>query len=127
MQQKYLKCEKCGNIISMVKDSGVSPVCCGQKMKELIPGEVDASFEKHIPVFEINDNKVSVTVGGVIHPMIDVHYIEWISIQTNKGCQIKELKPSDEPKACFKLCDNEKLEAVYAYCNLHGLWVNKNE
>ncbi len=127
MTQKYLNCKKCGNIILMIKDSKVLPMCCGEKMKELIPGEVDASFEKHIPTIEMIDNKVIVKVGSLEHPMVEAHYIEWISIQTNKGCQLKKLKPNDEPKACFTICHNEKLEAVYAYCNLHGLWVNKNE
>ncbi|MBO7340777.1 MAG: desulfoferrodoxin, partial [Lachnospiraceae bacterium] len=27
-----------------------------------------------------------------------------------------------EPKAVFAICEDEVVEAVYAYCNLHGLW-----
>lgn len=127
MKQKYLVCKHCGNMVNMIKDKGVNVVCCGEKMTELIPGSVDASFEKHIPQYEIKDNKIIVTVGSVIHPMLDVHYIEWISIETTNGAQIVELKPNDEPKAEFLLSSNEKLISVYAYCNLHGLWVNKNE
>lgn len=127
MEQKYLMCEKCKNLVMSINDSGVTPVCCGEKMKVLIPGEVEASMEKHIPVFKVKDNKVLVSVGSVEHPMLDVHFIEWISIQTNEGMSMKILKPNQEPKACFSLSENEKLEAVYAYCNLHGLWVNKNE
>lgn len=127
MKQKYLVCKHCGNMVSYIKDKGVSIMCCGEKMLELIPGSVDASFEKHIPQFEVTGNKVIVKVGSAIHPMLDVHYIEWISIETNMGCQIKELKPNDEPSAEFILADTEKLISVYAYCNLHGLWVNKNE
>ena len=37
----------------------------------------------------------------------------------------KQLKPNQEPKDCFSLCEGDEVEAVYAYCNLHGLWVNK--
>ena len=50
MSVKFYKCNHCGNIIAMVKDSGVNVVCCGEKMQELVPGSVDAAFEKHVPV-----------------------------------------------------------------------------
>jgi len=122
MEQKFYKCEHCGNIIAMVKNTGVPVVCCGEKMKEIVPGTVDASLEKHVPVFEIKDNVVFVTVGAALHPMEEKHFIEWISLQTSAGNQRKVLKPGAEPKAQFALCEGETVEAVYAYCNLHGLW-----
>ena len=122
MEQKFYKCEHCGNIIAMVKNTGVPVVCCGEKMKEIVPGTVDASLEKHVPVFEVKDNVVYVTVGAVIHPMEEKHFIEWISLQTSGGNQRKVLTPGSEPKAAFAICEGETVEAVYAYCNLHGLW-----
>ena len=123
MEQKFLECKKCGNIVAAVKESGVSVMCCGQKMEQIIPGTVEASREKHIPEYEVKDNKVYVTVGSVEHPMTEEHYIEWISIQTKQGNQRKQLKPNQAPKVCFSLCECDEVEAVYAYCNLHGLWV----
>ena len=122
MEMKFYICEICGNIIAMVKKSGAPVSCCGQKMKELEPGTTDAAVEKHVPVFEVKDNKVLVTVGSVEHPMLEEHYIEWIAVQTTAGNQRKVLKPGDKPQACFALCDGEEIEAVYAYCNLHSLW-----
>ena len=122
MEMKFYICEICGNIIAMVKKSGAPVSCCGQKMKELEPGTTDAAVEKHVPVFEVKDNKVLVTVGSVEHPMLEEHYIEWIAVQTTAGNQRKALKPGDKPQACFALCDGEEVEAVYAYCNLHSLW-----
>lgn len=122
MDQKFYICKRCGNIIEMVKPSGVPVVCCGEPMTELVPGTVEAAVEKHIPVYEVKDGKVSVTVGSVEHPMAPEHYIEWISLQTKQGFQRKALKPGDAPKACFSLCEGDQVEAVYAYCNLHGLW-----
>ena len=122
MEQRYFKCEHCGNIIAMVADKGVPVVCCGQKMTELVPGSVDAAQEKHVPVIAIDGNTVTVTVGEVPHPMLDVHYIEWISIHTKEGNQRKTLKPNDEPKAVFALTEGDELISAYAYCNLHGLW-----
>lgn len=122
MEMKFYICEHCGNMIAMVRDKGVPVMCCGQKMTEIVPGTTDAAVEKHVPVFEVEDNIVHVKVGSVAHPMLDVHYIEWIAVQTTAGNQRKALKPGDAPEACFALCEGEEVEAVYAYCNLHSLW-----
>lgn len=122
MEQKFYICKHCGNIIAMVKSSGVPVVCCGEAMSEIIPGTVEASHEKHIPVYEVNGNHVTVQVGSILHPMVDNHYIEWVSLQTKFGNQRKTLKPGDNPTVCFSICDGDEVEAVYAYCNLHGLW-----
>ena len=122
MEQKFFICEHCGNIIAMVKSSGVPVMCCGQKMKEIIPGTTDAAAEKHVPVYQVEGNKVMVTVGSVEHPMLPEHYIEWVSLQTKQGNQRKALKPGQEPKADFAMAPGDKFVAAYEYCNLHGLW-----
>ncbi len=122
MKQSFYICKNCGNIIAKVKDSGVPVMCCGKKMEEIIPGTSDGAVEKHVPVYKVEGNTVTVTVGSTEHPMLPEHYIEWISLQTKEGNQRKELKPGDAPKACFAICDGDSVEAVYAYCNLHSLW-----
>lgn len=122
MELKFFRCNHCGNIIVKIKDSTVSVVCCGDKMQELLPGTVDAAVEKHLPVYKVEGNNVSVTVGSVLHPMLPEHFINWICLQTNKGFQVKYLNPGEEPKINFAITDGEKVEAVYEYCNLHGLW-----
>ena len=122
MEQKFLRCKKCGNIVAVVKNNGCDIICCGDPMKEIIPGEVDAAKEKHVPIYLRQGNKVTVSVGDVAHPMEEKHYIEWISIQTKAGNQRKALKPGDLPKTEFLIDESDEIEAVYAYCNLHGLW-----
>ena len=122
MELKFFRCNHCGNIIVKIKDSSVPVVCCGENMQELVPGTTDAAVEKHLPVYEVNGSSVSVTVGSVLHPMLPEHSINWICLQTNKGFQLKYLNPGEEPKAVFALADGENVEAVYEYCNLHGLW-----
>ena len=119
---KFYICEHCGNIIGMVHDSGVPVVCCGQKMTRLEPGTVEASHEKHIPVVSVEGGAVKVAVGSAPHPMTDEHYIQWVYLQTDRGGQRKCLSPGDAPEVSFALADEKPL-AVYAYCNLHGLWV----
>ncbi len=118
----FYLCEKCGNVIEMVSPSGVPVVCCGQKMTKLVAGTTDASREKHVPEVSVNENKVEVCVGAVIHPMTEEHSIQFIYLETNKGVKRVNLTPSDEPKATFVLDSDEVAVAVYEYCNLHGLW-----
>lgn len=60
---KFYICSHCGNIITYVRDNGVPIVCCGEKMKELVPGSVEAAHEKHIPVIRVNGGEVTVHVG----------------------------------------------------------------
>ena len=121
MNTKFYICSHCGNIVEMVHDAGVIPFCCGQKMNELIPNTVDASGEKHIPAVKVGEGVVEVNVGSVDHPMVDVHWIEWVQLVTNKGSYRKWLNPGEAPNVKFLLSE-EKPVAVYAYCNLHGLW-----
>lgn len=119
---KFYECSHCHNIIAYVKPSGVPVVCCGEPMKELIPNTTDAAGEKHVPVIQVEGNKVTVTVGSVEHPMLDNHYIMWIALETKQGHQRKELHPGEKPCAEFMICDDDEVVAAYEYCNLHGLW-----
>ena len=119
---KYYVCEHCGNMIEFVKDNGVPVMCCGQKMTELIPGTSDGAVEKHVPVVKADGKHILVEVGSVAHPMMKEHFIEWIAVETVKGCQRKVLKPEEKPVAEFAITDDDSVVAVYAYCNLHGLW-----
>ena len=119
---KFYSCKHCGNIVAYVENKGPQIVCCGEVMKELIPGSVDAAVEKHKPVITVDGNKVVVTVGSVLHPMQEEHYIQWIVLETKEGKQRKKLVPSQEPQAHFMIVDGDEVVAAYAYCNLHGLW-----
>ncbi len=119
--KKFYICEKCGNVVEIINASGVTPHCCGQKMSVLEAGVVEASREKHIPEVEVLGDRVKVVVGSVIHPMAEEHSILWIYLETDKGGHRKDLKAGEAPEAVFAL-EGEKPVAVYAYCNLHGLW-----
>ena len=120
MATKFYKCAHCGNVILKVVDSKVPVVCCGEKMQELIPGTVDASVEKHLPVVTVLDETtIKVEVGSVAHPMLPEHHISFIYVETEHGGIRVDLK--DKPEAVISL-GNERAVAVYEYCNLHGLW-----
>ena len=72
----------------------------------------------------VDGNVLRVHVGSVDHPMLPEHFIEWVYVQTEHGGQRKALKPGDAPEVSFCLGD-DKATAVYAYCNLHGLWMTE--
>ncbi len=124
MAKRFFRCEKCGNIVGLIKDAGGPLSCCGQPMTELIPNTVDAAAEKHVPVITLDreGGEVTVQVGTVAHPMLPEHFIEWIHLETENGAQTKHLKPGDAPEAVFMLAGSDKPVAAFAYCNLHGLW-----
>lgn len=122
MKTKFYYCLTCGNVVVKAVDSGVVPFCCGKQMIELVPGSVDATKEKHVPVFRrVDDKKVIVEVGESPHPMTKEHHIVFIYLETEDGGQIKYLDPEKPAKAEFCECGG-KITAVYAYCNIHGLW-----
>lgn len=122
MEQRFYVCECCGKIVAMVKPSACPTMCCGQAMKEIVPNTTDAAQEKHVPVWTREGNLVKVQVGSVAHPMVAAHYIEWVSLQTKAGNQRKALSPEQAPEVAFAITEGDEVEAVYAYCNLHGLW-----
>ena len=113
---RIYKCENCDKILINLGEQN------GKLSKnELVPGSVDAAYEKHVPAAEIKENAVLVKIGEVTHPMLPEHHIEWILLETKKGFQIRYLEPGDAPEAKFEIVDDEPV-AVYEYCNLHGLW-----
>ena len=120
-ETKFFICEHCGNLIEVINDARVPMICCGQKMTRLEAGVVEASHEKHVPVVKVEGNTGTVEIGSVAHPMTPEHSIEWVYLQTDVGGQRKDLTPNDAPTVSFALA-GEKPIAVYAYCNLHGLW-----
>ena len=109
MKAKFYLCRHCGNLVGMIHDAGVPLMCCG---------------EKHLPVVIVEDGVVHVKVGSAAHPMIPEHFIQWVYVQTKNGGQRKALQPGEEPHVSFLLGDDEPV-AVYAYCNLHGLWMTE--
>ncbi len=119
---EFYICRHCGNIVTKLTDHKVPVMCCGEKMELLEAGVTDAAVEKHVPSYSVDGNVVNVQVGSTEHPMIETHWIEWIAVETSQGFATKWLKPGDSPKASFALAEGEELKAVYAYCNLHGLW-----
>ena len=125
MQKKFYRCKVCGNIVGLVNEGGGILSCCDQPMGLLNANTTDGAVEKHVPVYELDGDKLCVTVGSVAHPMTTEHYIQWIMVNQAGKTQRVELTPSDEPRAEFMI-DGALPFVVYEYCNLHGLWKAEN-
>ena len=123
MLLEIYKCEHCGNIVEIVHGGGAPLVCCGEEMKLLTENTVDAAKEKHVPVIEISDGVVKVTVGSVLHPMEEKHYIEWIELVADSKVYRQALKPGDVPTATFNITASSL--TARELCNIHGLWAAK--
>ena len=119
--QKFYICEQCGNMIGLIKDGGVPMMCCGEEMTELAANTAEASVEKHLPDVSVSGGTANVQVGSTPHPMEEGHHIAFIYVETERGGQRKCLKTGEAPKLSFCFADDKPV-AVYAYCNLHGMW-----
>ena len=118
---KFYVCKHCGNMAVLIDDKGAPLVCCGENMTEITSNTVEASVEKHLPAVSVSGDSISVQVGSTLHPMEEKHYIAFVYVQTEHGGQSKCLKIGEEPKSAFSFV-GDKPVAVYAYCNLHGMW-----
>ena len=119
---KFYICETCGNVVTKLTSSGVPLKCCGKNMSVLEAGVTDAAVEKHVPAVTVEGNVVKVAVGSVTHPMTAEHYIPWVAMETEVGASVQWLQPGQAPEVTFVVPEGQSVKAVYAYCNLHGLW-----
>ncbi len=114
------KCEKCGNMVELVRVGGGQLTCCGQAMILLTENTTDAAKEKHVPVVEKTGSGFKVTVGSIAHPMEEKHFIEWIELLADGKAYRQFLKPGEKPEAVFDIAARQA--TAREFCNLHGLW-----
>ncbi len=119
-KMEVYKCSLCGNMVEMVHGGDGELVCCGEPMKKLTENTTDAAKEKHVPVIEQIDGGYKVSVGSVLHPMEDEHYIEWIELIADGKAYRQFLNPGDQPVAEF--CVKADSICAREFCNKHGLW-----
>lgn len=117
---KFFKCNNNGLVIPITNCYTSAESLEGAQ--EITPNTVEASVEKHMPVVSISGSKVTVNVGSASHPMTEEHSITTVVLETQNGGQYKFLSHNGEPVAHFEVASGDQPVAVYAYCNLHGLW-----
>ena len=107
-------CPICGNIVFSLGEGSFS--CCGST---LIPCEAEEPDEGHALHVERLDGEWYVTLE---HPMAKTHFISFIAYVNADGARIKKLYPEQGPEARFRI---ESPGRIYAYCNIHGLFMVK--
>lgn len=122
------KCNVCNQIIEVVLEGEGTLVCCGQDMELVKAGTTDGKKEAHVPVVEVLGSTKVVKVGTMPHPMEKEHYIQFIECISNDNRYIKRkyLFPDEEPEMILKCMEENDLKAR-EYCNIHGLFSNKEE
>ena len=121
METKFYHCQVCGNVIIKLVDSGQVPTCCGKPMEELVPNSTEGKVEFHLPMVVHYDRcSLKICVGKQPHPMTPEHNIRFIYIETATGGHIIQLRPGHPAEVTISTTECPK--AIYAYCNLHGLW-----
>ena len=121
MKIMLIRCNKCGKILNVIKNSSCDTICCGEPMSEIKANSVDAAVEKHVPTYEKNGEKIIVRVN---HVMEEEHYIEWVAMSCDKRFEKVIFNPGDEPIAEFTYIPGS---TIYSYCNKHSLWKNDVE
>lgn len=119
-RNQIYRCPVCGNIVEVLHAGGGELVCCGKPMELLVSKVEDVGFEKHLPVIEQSEGKITVKVGSIPHPMEEAHFIEWIEIIADDKIYRKFLKPGQDPVATFDLTADTVI--ARCFCNIHGLW-----
>lgn len=121
MEERFFFCDTCGNLLIAAIASGTTPDCCGHEMTQLEPNTSDGKYEKHLPVVTFTSrHSMKVSIGSSPHPMTHVHNIQFVCLETTTGGVVRFLKEESAPEVCIRF--NGKPVAVYAYCNIHGLW-----
>lgn len=120
------KCNICGNLVQILLNGVGELVCCGENMERLVAHTEENTelSEKHTPVFEKEADKTFVRLN--YHPMVESHFIQFIEVisKDKKSFHLKYLLPNE--KAEFEVTNfGDNLDAI-EYCNIHGLWRDKN-
>lgn len=118
---KVYRCLNCENVVVAYNDEK-KPKCCDEEMMELITNSTEGENDIHVPVIRRIGSLVTIKIGEKAHPMVDVHHLMFVILETNKGIYYKELAIENEPVVDFLIFNDEEIIRAYAYCNDHELW-----
>lgn len=111
---KFYVCPVCGNVILATGEALIS--CCGITLPPLEAEEPDGAHPIRVQTVE------GEYYATVAHPMDKAHAVSFIAAVSDMGVQLKKLYPEGEASAYFRM---ERVRAIYACCNRHGLFCLK--
>ena len=119
------RCKKCSNMLQVVREGGRDLLCCGEKMIMLNELDKDGAQEKHLPLIEVEGDRLKVSIGSTLHPMQEEHHIEWVELVAGDNYCRKYFTVGEEARRYFTRPKGKF--TVRAFCNLHGLWKKEEE
>ena len=111
---QFFVCPTCGNVLFSTGEADVS--CCGRKLAMLTVTAGDLNHS--MSVEEIEDDYYI----AIDHEMTKSHYISFVAFVGYDRVLLVKLYPEQNAELRFPKMHGSKL---FAYCNKHGLWVNK--
>lgn len=111
LKSLFYVCPVCGNVIRSVGEATIS--CCGITLPPQEPEEPD---EAHALRAEKVEDEYYVTLD---HPMTRAHHISFLAAVSDHGLQFVKLYPEGAAEARFRI---DRVGALYACCNRHGLF-----
>ena len=108
---RFYVCPVCGNVITAVGEAVVS--CCGISLPPLEAECPEADHEIRLQVVE---DEYYVTLD---HPMTREHHISFLAAVSDQRLQLVKLYPEGAVEARFPM---ERVNALFAFCNRHGLY-----
>lgn len=120
---KFYQCKNCNSVLVRIKEKD-NIMCCNNEISEMPLNSLEASHDKHLPVVSFSNNLMNICIGSDTHPMENNHLIEWVFIEYSNGGEFVYL--NDDPCVTINVL-GRVTKRVYAYCNLHGLFVKEIE
>lgn len=114
LRGNFYVCPICGNVIHSIGKGSFS--CCGVSLPALEPENAE---NDHLITFEPIEYDHYVTLA---HPMTRDHYISFLAYVTTDRVQFLKLYPEQDAQGRFPMAGGGIL---YAYCNKHGLYMEK--
>ncbi len=119
---KFYRCNNCNEISINIFNNKNKISCCNNEVEEVNANIFMEEIDNHFIQVRKIGNFVTITIGKEEHQMLDIHYISWVILKTNKGIQYKHLNVGDSPIVDFLVGEDEEIINVFAYCTLHLLW-----
>ena len=108
----FYYCSTCNQVHINLIEQESPMICCEEETKRLESNHNGDDI--HTPIIRKIGNFLTVSIHDN-HPMMDVHHIRFICLETNQGFQVKYLNHTDDPKSNFILAKDEEIINVYAF------------
>lgn len=118
---KFYQCSSCEKIVSGLEDKH-DDLCQKHTFIAYQPSEQDI-VEHPINIRKLG-NFIKITVTD--HPMIELHHLIWMMIETSSGMHMKRLTLHSEPSQTFILDDEEEIISIYVNCSIHHIMQYQN-